>query len=161
MYRQATKRVFDRISYKSKLCVCMFLSANTWAIDNGERWRTNRKITSIECFGSIRRNRSLSVGCRSSSKGPRGYANTGGWKKNYGKVLNDREQTSPWVESLYFYACLCAGIGRCWRGRGSGKRKRHEATLCRVGDLEWQRVRDFQVGMQISHSRMSRGFDSV
>lgn len=35
------------------------------------------------------------------------------------------------------------------------------ATLCRVGDSEWQRVRDFQVGMQISHSRMSRGFDSV
>lgn len=35
------------------------------------------------------------------------------------------------------------------------------ATLCRVGDFEWQRVRDFQVGMQISHSRMSRGFDSV
>lgn len=59
-----------------------------------------------------------------------------GVEKNYGKVLNDREQTSLWVESLYSYAC--AGIGRSGmlEGRGSGKRKRHEATLCRVGDLE-------------------------
>lgn len=61
-----------------------------------------------------------------------------GVEKNYGKVLNDREQTSLWVESLYSYACWCAGIGRSGmlEGRGSGKRKRHEATLCRVGDLE-------------------------
>lgn len=97
--------------------------------------RTNRKITSIECFGSIRRNRSLSVGCRLSSKGPRGYANTGGWKKNYGKVLNDREQTSLWVESLYFYACLCAGIGRSGMLEGAriGKEKTARGHLMSSG----------------------------
>lgn len=129
---------------------------------NAELGAWNTKIMRAECFGSIRRHRFLS-----RSRRPRLPLRWGllaamqisGGGKNYAKVLNDRRggRTDASV-----YACTHVKPRvRVLYPRTTRAREQHRATLCRVGDFEWQRVRDFQVGMQISHSRMSRGFDSV
>lgn len=61
----------------------------------------------MECFGSIRRNRSLSVACRSSSKGPRGYANTGGGKKLRQSAKRSRTDESVGRELVFLRVLVC------------------------------------------------------
>lgn len=61
----------------------------------------------------------------------------GGGKKLRQSAKRSRTDESVGRELVFLRVLVCGNRrSGMLEGRGSGKRKRHEATLCRVGDLE-------------------------